>query len=207
MARSPMEDSRVCPIRLTLGTGVVGGRNGCLPEGRAPGLELVSGGTGKPHQAAFFMSPLGMNQPAAGLELLLEPSHEGLVFRDTVEDSREAAVIQRRGHEDMALLPAEELSILQETAYLLRSRRMRPACSRPSGAVAGGAARGRTWRPCDVSCWGAVENGPTAEASPRDVPGRSTWCTNRCYPSGSSSAGSYWRRPCRMVSTTTRRSS
>jgi antitoxin YefM len=40
---------------------------------------------------------------------------------DTVEDSREAAVIQRRGHEDMALLPAEELSSLQETAYLLRS--------------------------------------------------------------------------------------
>ncbi|MDP3774322.1 MAG: type II toxin-antitoxin system prevent-host-death family antitoxin [Gemmatimonadales bacterium] len=40
---------------------------------------------------------------------------------DRVEDSREAAVIQRRGHEDMALLPADELSSLQETAYLLRS--------------------------------------------------------------------------------------
>ena len=40
---------------------------------------------------------------------------------DTVEDSREAAVIQRRGHEDMALIPAEELSSLRETAYLLRS--------------------------------------------------------------------------------------
>jgi antitoxin YefM len=40
---------------------------------------------------------------------------------DEVEDSREAAVIVRRGHEDMALLPAEELSSLQETAYLLRS--------------------------------------------------------------------------------------
>lgn len=40
---------------------------------------------------------------------------------DSVEDSREAAVIQRRGHEDMALLPAAELSSLQETAYLLRS--------------------------------------------------------------------------------------
>lgn len=38
-----------------------------------------------------------------------------------VEDSREAAVIQRRGHEDMALIPAEELSSLRETAYLLRS--------------------------------------------------------------------------------------
>ena len=30
-------------------------------------------------------------------------------------------VIQRRGHEDMALLPADELSSLRETAYLLRS--------------------------------------------------------------------------------------
>ena len=40
---------------------------------------------------------------------------------DEVEDSREAAVIQRRGHEDMALIPADELSALRETAYLLRS--------------------------------------------------------------------------------------
>ena len=38
-----------------------------------------------------------------------------------VEDTREAAVIQRRGHEDMALLPADELAALRETAYLLRS--------------------------------------------------------------------------------------
>ena len=40
---------------------------------------------------------------------------------DEVEDSREPAVIQRRGHEDMALLPAAELASLRETAYLLRS--------------------------------------------------------------------------------------
>ena len=38
-----------------------------------------------------------------------------------VEDTRDVAVIQRRGHEDMALIPAEELSSLRETAYLLRS--------------------------------------------------------------------------------------
>ena len=38
-----------------------------------------------------------------------------------VEDSREVAVIQRRGHEDMALIPADELASLRETAYLLRS--------------------------------------------------------------------------------------
>ena len=40
---------------------------------------------------------------------------------DEVEDSRETAVIQRRGHEDMALILADELSSLRETAYLLRS--------------------------------------------------------------------------------------
>jgi antitoxin YefM len=40
---------------------------------------------------------------------------------DEVENSREAAVIQRRGHEDMALVPADELASLRETTYLLRS--------------------------------------------------------------------------------------
>ena len=40
---------------------------------------------------------------------------------DEIEDSRGVAVISRRGHEDMALLPADELSSLRETAYLLRS--------------------------------------------------------------------------------------
>jgi antitoxin YefM len=38
-----------------------------------------------------------------------------------LEESREMAVIRRRGHEDMALIPAEELASLEETAYLLRS--------------------------------------------------------------------------------------
>ncbi len=45
---------------------------------------------------------------------------------DQVEDSREAAVIQRRGHEDVALIPADELASLRETAYLLRSPGMPP---------------------------------------------------------------------------------
>jgi antitoxin YefM len=40
---------------------------------------------------------------------------------DEVESSREPAVIQRRGHEDMVLIPADELASLRETAYLLRS--------------------------------------------------------------------------------------
>ena len=40
---------------------------------------------------------------------------------DRAEDDREPIVIQRRGHEDMALLPAAELRSLNETAHLLRS--------------------------------------------------------------------------------------
>jgi len=40
-----------------------------------------------------------------------------------VESSREPAILERRGHETMALLPADELSSLQETAHLLRSPR------------------------------------------------------------------------------------
>lgn len=65
---------------------------------------------------------------------------------DQVEDSREAAVIERRGHEDMVLIPAEELSSLRETAYLLRSPenavRLLAALTR--------ARRGRT-RPVDLA--------------------------------------------------------
>jgi antitoxin YefM len=38
-----------------------------------------------------------------------------------VEDSQEPAVIRRRGHSDIALIPADELASLRETAYLLRS--------------------------------------------------------------------------------------
>lgn len=38
-----------------------------------------------------------------------------------VEDTRDVAVLQRRGHEDLALIPADELASLRETAYLLRS--------------------------------------------------------------------------------------
>ncbi len=40
---------------------------------------------------------------------------------DQVVDSREEVILQRRGHEDLALLPADELQSLKETAYLLRS--------------------------------------------------------------------------------------
>jgi antitoxin YefM len=40
-----------------------------------------------------------------------------------VESSRDAVILERRGHEDMALIPADELSSLRETAYLLSSPR------------------------------------------------------------------------------------
>ncbi len=40
---------------------------------------------------------------------------------DQVEDTREEVILQRRGHEDLALIPADELQSLRETAHLLRS--------------------------------------------------------------------------------------
>lgn len=40
---------------------------------------------------------------------------------DEVENSQTAMRIQRRGHQDMALIPADELASLEETAHLLRS--------------------------------------------------------------------------------------
>ena len=46
--------------------------------------------------------------------------HLAEIWND-VEDTRDVAVIQRRGHEGMALIPAGELASLRETAYLLRS--------------------------------------------------------------------------------------
>lgn len=42
---------------------------------------------------------------------------------DKAVTSREAVLVKRRGHPDLALLPADELSSLLETAYLLRSPR------------------------------------------------------------------------------------
>lgn len=42
---------------------------------------------------------------------------------DQAESSREPVVIRRRGKENMALVPADELAGLLETAHLLRSPR------------------------------------------------------------------------------------
>ncbi len=40
---------------------------------------------------------------------------------DRVTKDREVVIIQRRGNEDVAMIAADELSSLTETAYLLRS--------------------------------------------------------------------------------------
>lgn len=40
---------------------------------------------------------------------------------DSIEDTQEPVIVERRGHQSMAMLPAEELASLRETAHLLRS--------------------------------------------------------------------------------------
>ena len=42
---------------------------------------------------------------------------------DTIEDSREPVIVERRGHQALAILPADELASLEATAHLLRSPR------------------------------------------------------------------------------------
>lgn len=38
-----------------------------------------------------------------------------------VENSQEAVIVSRRGHQDLAILPADELASVREAARLLRS--------------------------------------------------------------------------------------
>lgn len=53
---------------------------------------------------------------------------------DAVESTGEPTIVQRRGHQDVAIVPASELASLLETAHLLRSpanaRRLLAAISR-----------------------------------------------------------------------------
>jgi antitoxin YefM len=53
---------------------------------------------------------------------------------DRAEETKEPVIVTRRGHQDMAIIPAEELEGLRETAHLLRSpanaRRLLAAISR-----------------------------------------------------------------------------
>ena len=66
---------------------------------------------------------------------------------DKVEDSQEPVIVERQGHQTMAILPAEELDGLRETAHLLRSPRnavrlltalQRALADRPSQATTAG---------------------------------------------------------------------
>lgn len=40
---------------------------------------------------------------------------------DRVEDTQEPVIVSRKGHQDLAILPADELENIRETAHLLRS--------------------------------------------------------------------------------------
>jgi antitoxin YefM len=55
-------------------------------------------------------------------------------YLDRVVDDREVVVVKRRGARDVAIIAADELAGLEETAYLLRSpanaRRLRQALNR-----------------------------------------------------------------------------
>ena len=42
-------------------------------------------------------------------------------YLDEVNDNRETVIIQRRGHEDVIMISADELNSLLETTHLLRS--------------------------------------------------------------------------------------
>ena len=42
---------------------------------------------------------------------------------DEVEDTQEPVIVSRRGHQDLAVLPAGEFQSLRETAHLMRSPR------------------------------------------------------------------------------------
>jgi len=55
-------------------------------------------------------------------------------YLDRVVDDREVVIVKRRGARDVAIIAADELAGLEETAYLLRSpanaRRLRQALNR-----------------------------------------------------------------------------
>jgi antitoxin YefM len=64
--------------------------------------------------------------PSQGTSVAIETSYTDAranlaQFMDRVTQDREIVVINRRGHEDVAMIAASELSSLVETAYLLRS--------------------------------------------------------------------------------------
>ena len=72
---------------------------------------------------------------------------------DEVEDSQEPMIVTRRGHEDMALIPADELESLRETAHLMRSpkntQRLLEALARAKAGVGEAVEPDGLWRQLD----------------------------------------------------------
>ena len=58
--------------------------------------------------------------------------------------SQEVVIVRRRGAKDVALIPADELSSLMETAYLLRSPRNAERIFRALGRSARGEGKPQT---------------------------------------------------------------
>lgn len=71
----------------------------------------------------LYCFPVQLNQPNRTMTTATySHARENLAkLWDQIENERTPVVLQRRGHADMALLPADELAGLQETAHLLRS--------------------------------------------------------------------------------------
>ncbi len=69
-----------------------------------------------------YNGPVLGRRPVVGDALSYTAARAGLrALLDEVTATREPAFIRRRGREDVAVLPADELRSLLETAYLLRS--------------------------------------------------------------------------------------
>jgi antitoxin YefM len=63
-----------------------------------------------------------LRDPDMAVETTYTALRAGLAgFLDQVIDDREVVIVRRRGARDVAIVPADELSSLMETAYLLRS--------------------------------------------------------------------------------------
>jgi hypothetical protein len=86
---------------------------------------------------------------------------------DEIEDSREAVVIARRGHEDMALIPAAmSWRACARPRTCSARRRMRCGCSPPLLARAA-ARQGRSTSPVSAERWERRADSPIAATPTR----------------------------------------
>ena len=68
---------------------------------------------------------------------------------DQIEDTREEVILRRRGHEELALMPASELRNLKKTVHLLRSPRN---AARLLAALARSRGEAGVFEASDASC-------------------------------------------------------